>query len=105
MAAFNLKKLVIPGAVFAGLIYLVNQPEYTDEFIQLAGAECSAWLKAEFDGVDSARIGDHWTKRGNLVFEVLIKRYDETSEEVHLCVVDAANGNMRKPSAFDQSWR
>lgn len=105
MAAFNLQKLIIPAAAFCGLLYFLNQPEYSDDFLQRAGEECSKWLKSEFQNTESARTGDHWTKRGNLVFEVLLMRSGETSEEIHLCIVDTENGRLMKPSAFDQSWR
>lgn len=99
------RNALIAAPVIFGAAFWFSTSYVSSADVGRYGAECKKWISTDFaDGAD-ARIGDHWKKRGNLVFEVLVADADKSSASIFLCVVDTTKGTMRKPSAFDTSWR
>ena len=105
MKKILLVMLLSAGIPFAGTYWLLTSGTISDADKRRYGQQCQRWISSEFGEGRSARVSDSWRKNGKIVFEVLVDRETGSMADVFLCVVDKAAGSMRKPSAFDQSWR
>lgn len=90
-------------ALVAGLV-VMQKRQISDDQVATYGGACETWISDEFHDGGETRLLEGWRKGGDLVFEVGLIR-DEGGMEIMPCVVDPKAGTLRKPSAFDQSWR
>lgn len=95
--------------IIGGGIAIAAAAWYISSFVTSAdvrtyGSQCRDWISKDIADGAATSLGDHWKKRGKLVFEVLVPKKDKGSYSVYLCVVDKTKGTMVKPSAFDTSW-